>query len=194
MAWVHKLWVSQIMKFDPKIHHRRSIRLRGYDYSQAGAYFVTIVAWQREMLFGEIVNREPPNGGDVILNDFGKIVSEKWIWLETQYEYVELGAWVVMPNHFHGILIIHDNDRGGSRPAPTPTKRKPLGELIGAFKTISTKHINLLRDTEGQIVWQRNYYERIIRNESEMDRIARYIESNPTRWANDDENPNRIHL
>ncbi len=108
------------MKFDPDIHHHRSIRLKGYDYSQAGAYFVTIVAWQREMLFGEIVD------GEMILNDFGKIVSEKWQWLETQYEYVELGAWIVMPNHFHGILVIHDSGRGGSRSAPTPIKREPL--------------------------------------------------------------------
>ena len=174
------------MKFDPKIHHRRSVRLQGYDYSQAGAYFVTIVAWQREMLFGEIVN------GEMILNDFGKIVSEKWQWLETQYEYVELGAWIIMPNHHHGILVIHDDSRGGSRPAPTPIKHKPLGGLIGAFKTVSTKQINLMRDSEGQVVWQRNYYERIIRNESEMDRVTRYIESNPTQWADDDENPNRV--
>jgi REP element-mobilizing transposase RayT len=173
------------MKFDPKIHHRRSIRLQGYDYSQAGAYFVTIATWQREMLFGETVD------GDMQLNDFGKIVSEKWQWLETQYEYVELGAWVVRPNHFHGILLIHDRGRGGSRPAPTPPI-KPLGGLIGAFKTVSTKQINLLRDTEGQVVWQRNYYEHIIRNEPEMDRISRYIESNPLRWADDDENPNRV--
>jgi len=174
------------MKFDPKIHHRRSIRLKEYDYSQAGAYFVTIVAWQREVLFGEIVN------GEMVLNDFGKIVSKKWQWMETQYEYVELDAWILMPNHLHGILIIHDDGRGGSRPAPTPIKHKPLGGLIGAFKTVSTKQINILRDTEGQVVWQRNYYERIIRNEPEMDRITRYIESNPLRWADDDENPNRI--
>ncbi|MDD2923411.1 MAG: hypothetical protein PHQ36_14090 [Anaerolineales bacterium] len=173
------------MKFDPQKHHRRSIRLQGYDYSQAGAYFVTIVAWQREMLFGEIVN------GIMVLNDFGKIVAEKWLWLESQYEYVELGAWVIMPNHRHGILIIHDG-RGGSRTAPTtPIRPKPLGGLIGAFKTVSTKHINLLRDTEGQVVWQRNYYEHIIRNESEMNRITRYIESNPSMWMDDDENPNR---
>ena len=175
------------MKFDPKIHHRRSIRLKEYDYSQAGAYFVTIVAWQREVLFGEIVN------GEMVLNDFGKIVSKKWQWMETQYEYVELDAWILMPNHLHGILIIHDDGRGGSRPAPTPIKHKPLGGLIGAFKTVSTKQINLLRDTEGQVVWQRNYYERIIRNEPEMDRISRYIESNPSMWVDDDENPNRIH-
>lgn len=174
------------MKFNSNIHHRRSIRLQGYDYSQVGAYFVTIVAWQREMLFGEIVNEE------MGLNDFGKIVSEKWGWLETQYEYVELGEWVVMPNHFHGILIIHDDGRGGSRPAPTPIKRKPLGGLIGAFKTVSTKEINLLRNAEGQVVWQRNYYEHIIRNEPEMDRISRYIESNPSRWMDDDENPNHV--
>ena len=174
------------MKFDPQKHHRRSIRLKGYDYSQAGAYFVTIVAWQREILFGEIVN------GEMMLNDFGQIVSEKWQWLETQYEYVELGAWIIMPNHHHGILVIHDG-RGGSRSAPTPPiKTKPLGGLIGAFKTVSTKHINLLRNMEGQVVWQRNYYEHIIRNEREMDRISRYIESNPSQWTDDDENPNRI--
>jgi hypothetical protein len=128
------------MKFDPKIHHRHSIRLKGYDYSQAGAYFVTIVAWQRETLFGEIVD------GEMALNDFGKIVAEEWQWLETQYEYVELGAWIIMPNHLHGILVIHDDGRGGSRSAPTPIKRKPLGGLIGAFKTVSTKQINLLRE------------------------------------------------
>jgi putative transposase len=175
------------MKFDPDIHHRRSIRLKGYDYSLAGAYFVTLVAWQRELLFGNVVN------GESVLNELGQIVSEKWQWLETQYPYVELGAWIVMPNHFHGILVIHDIGRGGSRSAPTPIKRKPLGGLIGAFKTVSTKHINLLRKTEGQIVWQRNYYERIIHDEHEMDRIHRYIESNPSQWMEDDENPNNVH-
>ena len=172
------------MKFDPKIHHRRSIRLKGYDYTQAGAYFVTVVAWQRECLFGEIVD------GEMILNEYGRIVADTWQWLENQYPYVELGTCVVMPNHFHGILLIRDDGRGGSRTAPTePIKRKPLGQLIGAFKTVSTKQINLLHDTVGQVVWQRNYYERIIRDEREMDRIHRYIESNPSQWADDDENP-----
>ena len=157
------------MSFDPQKHHRRSIRLKEYDYSQAGAYFVTMVAWQREMLFGEIVN------GEMDLSKFGEIVSEKWQWLETQYEYVELGAWVVMPNHFHGILVIHGDGGGGSRTvpeggsAPTSTKRKPLGRLVGAFKTVSTKHINLLLNTEGHLVWQRNYYEHIIRDDREME-------------------------
>jgi len=175
------------MKFDPQKHHRRSIRLKGFDYSSAGTYFVTIVAWRREMLFGEIVD------GINLLNDCGKIVAEKWEWLETQYSYVELGAWIVMPNHFHGILVIHEDGRGGSRSAPTPIKHKPLGGLIGAFKTVSTKYINLLRNTEGQLVWQRNYFEHIIRTEREWDNIHRYIESNPSMWTEDDENPNRIH-
>jgi len=174
------------MKFDPQKHHRRSIRLKGYDYSQAGAYFVTIVAWQRDMIFGKIADK------GMVLNEFGRIVSEKWQWLETQYPYIELGAWIVMPNHFHGILVIHDIGRGGSRSAPTPIKRKPLGGLIGVFKTVSTKQINLLRDIVGQVIWQRNYYEHIIRSEPEMDRISRYIESNPLRWADDDENPNHV--
>jgi len=189
------------MPFDPKIHHRRSIRLKGYDYRQAGGYFVTMVTQGREMLFGNVVN------GEMVLTDFGKIIAETWQWLETQYPYVALGKWVVMPNHFHGIILIVDDvddfpmdrdglrgDRGGSRSAPTPTggvKRKPLGRLIGAFKTVSTKNINLARKTEGCVVWQRNFYEHIIRNDAEADRIARYIESNPAQWNEDNENPDK---
>lgn len=173
-------------KFEPQTHHRRSIRLKGYDYSSLGAYFVTIVALQRECLFGEIVD------GEMKLNNFGKIVAETWKWLEIQYPYVETLHSVVMPNHFHGLLMIHDNDgRGGSRSAPTETKRKPLGQLIGAFKTVSTKQINLLPRTQGAVIWQRNYYEHIIRNEKEMDNIWKYIEANPFMWADDDENPSK---
>ena len=92
-------------KFDPQKHHRHSIRLPHYDYAQPGAYFVTIIAWHRESLFGKIVNEE------MVLNEIGQIISEKWQWLATQYDYIELGAWVVMPNHFHGILIVHENGR-----------------------------------------------------------------------------------
>jgi putative transposase len=174
-------------KFDPKIHHRKSIRLPGYDYTQAGAYFVTIVTHNREMLFGEVID------GEMRLNGFGEIAAQTWQWLENQYPYIKLGAWVVMPNHSHAILIIYDdNGRGGSRTAPTADiKRKPLGRLIGAFKTVSTKRINLLRQTEGQIVWQRNYYERIIRNDREMGNVWRYIQSNPAMWADDNENPDK---
>ena len=90
-----------MIKFDPKKHHRRSIRLKGYDYSKAGAYYVTIVTWHREFLFGEIVNKE------MELNKVGKIVEWEWLELSKRLLYVELGAHVVMPNHFHGILFIH---------------------------------------------------------------------------------------
>jgi putative transposase len=94
-----------------------------------------------------------------------------------------------MPNHFHGILVFHENGRGGSRSAPTSIKRKPLGGLIGAFKTVSTKHINQLRNTEGQIVWQRNYYEHVIRNEKDLKNITDYIHANPLLWEQDNEKP-----
>src|SRR3990172_652150 len=96
------------MRFDPKIHHRRSIRLKGYDYSQAGAYFVTIVAWQREMLFGEIVN------GEMMLNRYGQIVLNAWFDLPNHYRYVVLGAFIIMPNHAHGIIVLAGDGRGGS--------------------------------------------------------------------------------
>lgn len=194
------------MNFDPQKHHRRSIRLQGYDYSQAGAYFVTIVAWQREMLFGEIVN------GEMKLNRNGRIVRDAWFDLKNHYRYVELGAFVIMPNHAHGIIGLVDDGRGGSsasgktpllgglnagielvstnqtRPYVT-AKRHGLPEIVRAFKSFSARRINRLRRTDGIPVWQRNYYEHIIRNEREMDRITRYIESNPSMWAEDDENP-----
>jgi REP element-mobilizing transposase RayT len=183
------------MKYNPDIHHRRSIRLRNYDYSQAGAYFVTICVQGRECLFGEITNRI------MRLNDAGNIVAEKWKWLEKQYNHVELDEWGIMPNHMHGIIVITDVGRGGSRTAPTymrtaltstaPTKRKPLGRLIGAFKTVSTKHVNILRDTSGNRLWQRDYWDHVIRNENELHRIREYIRNNPARWREDALHPDQ---
>lgn len=180
--------------FNPKKHHRRSIRLPGYDYAQTGLYFVTICTKNRECLFGEIV------GGSMRLNEYGQIVAQCWQWLSHRYPYVGLDEWVVMPNHLHGIVVIDTHDGGGSRTAPTGTtipmgitptngiKRKSLGCLIGAFKTVSTKHINVIRNTPGAPVWQRNYYERIVRNEKALINIRRYIAENPLRWAFDAEN------
>ncbi|HCR70703.1 MAG TPA: hypothetical protein DIW23_04600, partial [Anaerolineae bacterium] len=97
------LYNSIMPKFDPKIHHRRSIRLKDYDYSQAGAYYVTIVTWHREFLFGEIVN------GEMKLNERGKIVKECWHEIPNHFENVQLGAFVIMPNHVHGIIVIYEN-------------------------------------------------------------------------------------
>ena len=135
------------MKYNPEIHNRRSIRLKGYDYSQAGAYFMTICTQNRECLFGDIVN------GEMRLNEAGKFIVDSWKWLAEQYDHVSLDAFVVMPNHLHGIIVITDDCRGGSRTAPT-VERKPICRLIGAFKTVSTKRINESRHTPGTKLWQ----------------------------------------
>ena len=199
------------MSYNPQKHHRRSIRLKGYDYTSPGAYFVTICVQDRACVLGHVV------AGNVRLSAWGKIAAEKWSWLERQYPYVTQDEWVVMPNHLHGILVIEDNSdlehdsrgddsrlrrRDDSRIVPTTritptqtapmqTKRKPLGRLIGAFKTVSTKQINLERDTPGARFWQRNYYEHIVRNRRELNAIRAYIRNNPRKWALDRDHPDK---
>ena len=175
------------LKHDPDKHFRHSIRLSGYDYAQPGAYFITLCTYQRECLFGEITD------GKMRLNKLGKVVMECWQWLSKQYPHLTMDEWVVMPNHLHGIIVIVDAAcRGGSRTAPTNLARhKPLGRLIGAFKTVSTKRINAIRDTPNLPVWQRNYYEHIIRDDEELNRIRQYIADNPMQWEMDSENPSR---
>ncbi len=176
-------------KFDPALYHRRSVRLPGYDYARPGAYFVTICACGRECLFGEALD------GRVVLNDAGRIAAEAWTWLEERYGHVRLDKWIVMPNHMHGIIMIIDpvHRRGGSRTAPkNAAGRKPLGRLIGAYKTVSTKRINEARGTPGVRVWQRNYYEHVIRDDDELVRIREYIVNNPARWDLDRENPKNV--
>ena len=164
--------------FDRNLHHRRSIRLPNYDYSQAGAYFVTIVCKDHALLLE-----------DPALHAF---VEDAWLWLARQYAYVHIDEYAIMPNHLHGILVIRDARRGGSRTALTDAaKRKPLGRLIGAFKTVSTKRINTMRGTRQAQIWQRNYYERVIRDEDELNRVRKYIKENPLRWEDDPENPER---
>ena len=195
-------------KFDPKIHHRRSIRMKGYDYTQAGAYFVTIVAYQRECLFGEIVDGETPKGGAVVLNDFGRIVEKWWNQIPVHFPSVEIWTFVIMPNHIHGIIVITDDGRGavsapdvgneiehaGGGTPPLRAHKPTLGQIVAYLKYQSTKEMNAM-DGTGTITkfWQRNYFERIIRNDREMDRIYRHIESNPIQWADDDENPVNSH-
>ena len=124
----------------------------------------------------------------MLLNPTGQGIADGWEWLAQQYPYVALDEYVVMPNHLHGVIVIADQPRrGGSRTAPT--RRKPLGRLIGAFKTVTTKRINLAEGTPGQMLWQRNYYERVIRSTDEMDRVRQYIVENPLSWETDRENP-----
>ena len=186
------------MPYDPQRHHRRSIRLPGYDYTQPGAYFITIVTHQRMPLFGEIVD------GEMRLNEYGQIVHAEWFQAAVVRPYVVLhrDEFVVMPNHVHGIIWIVDVGGGATRVgatrrvAPTPIPpRGPnagsIGAIIGQFKSITAKRINALRDTPGAPVWQRNDYEHIIRDDHALARIRDYIQSNPQRWADDQENPFR---
>ena len=179
------------MYSDNSNHHRRSIRIPKYDYSQAGIYFITICTRNHECIFGDIID------GEIILNDFGRIVDTYWQWLDQHFSYVELDKYIIMPNHLHSIIIFNNDyydvyRRGGSRTAPTTIKRKPLGRLIGAFKTVSTKHINRIHRTKGSIIWQRNYYEHVIRNENDLNQIRKYIIENPIRWEMDEENPTNM--
>ena len=177
---------SEVLKFDKGKHHRRTVRLKDYDYSEEGAYFVTICAHNRECLFGNI------SDGRMQLSRIGKVVEDCWKWLGDQYDYVYLDEWVIMPNHLHGIIVITDEDLGGSRTAPTKEfKHKPLGRLIGAFKTVSARRIKDMRKSATARVWQRNYYEHIVRNEKELIGIREYIVNNPFTWDKDEENPVR---
>jgi REP element-mobilizing transposase RayT len=180
-------------------HRRRSIRLPEYDYSSPGAYFITLVAREREHLFGTIEN------GCMHLNACGEIVWEIWKSLPQRYSRIRLDEAVVMPNHFHGILWIESPAAAGvgaihelPQPQPQPEeedfearrirrRRMLLPKVIGYFKMNSARRINQLRGTPGIPVWQRNYYEHIIRNEGALHRIRRYIRNNPLRWENDRE-------
>lgn len=220
------------MKYDPQKHHRRSIRLKGYDYTRRGAYFITICTWQKKHLFSEII------AGNVKLNRYGEVVQYNWFDLNRRYSYLHLDAFIVMPNHVHGIiLLIGDrlNPRGlgaglespsvetnisgepavadprgvgagleslcagntniAGEPAPTvhgdrakskSAKCCGLPEIIQGFKTCSATRINQLRRTTGVPVWQRNYYERIIRNDVELQNIRKYIMNNPLSWQQDE--------
>ena len=189
------------MTFDPKRHHRRSIRLRGYDYVQAGAYFITIVTQGRECLFGQVVN------GEMRLNDAGRIAEDEWLRTAVIRPRVTLDAFVVMPNHIRGIIVLsdHGSSRGTLQRTPTtdgaPTDRGPTVERFGKptsdsiptiirlYKSAPNKRINQMRDAPGVPVWQRHYYEHIIRDDASLNHIRRYIVDNPAHWASDDENP-----
>ena len=183
------------MVYNAEVHRRRSIRLRDYDYSHAGAYFVTICAWQRECLFGEVVD------GEVRLNDAGWIVQKCWDDMPHHFSHVELDAFVLMPNHAHGIIVIngpvgarfiapdyHDASvkQGAINRAPT------LGTIIRGFKARCTYAINQQRNNPGVPVWQRNYYERVIRDEAEWHAIRQYMIDNPIKWAEDENHPTRL--
>lgn len=201
------------MAYNPEIHHRRSIRLQGYDYAQAGAYCITLCTHERECLFGEITD------GEMHMNDIGRIVADEWLKTPIIRAEIELDEWVVMPNHFHGIIVITDagatnrhvarkrntgnhcradnrpvgrftgrqSDRPSGRPpvAPTGPKSKSVGAMMAGFKSSVTGRVNTYRQSPGSEVWQRNYWDHIIRNETELDTLRQYIITNPARWEQD---------
>jgi len=175
---------------DSALHYRRSLRLREYDYSQAGAYFITICTKNRECTFGDVLD------GDMVLNDAGRVVAEEWMKSADVRNEIELDAFVVMPNHLHGIVLIRRGDRPvapTSEPIPVSgPKPKSIGSFIAGFKPTVTKRINELRNTTGAKLWQRNYYEHVIRDEGDLNRVRQYIMDNPARWAEDENNPERI--
>ena len=175
--------------------NRPSIRLKDYDYSKAGAYFITICVQNREHLLGAIENNE------MKLNEAGRIAYNEWIKTPEMRPTIELDAFVIMPNHIHGILIINDPDtgRGTMHRAPTGNRNnqveqfgKPTSNtiptIIRGYKSSVTKQINILCNKPGMPFWQRNYYEHIIRSREELNRINEYIINNPAKWDEDQYN------
>ena len=196
------------------MYKRQSVRLHHYNYSREGSYFITICTQDRECLFGEIVD------GEMVLNKFGEIVQQTWIGLPKRFRNMELDHFVIMPNHFHGIVSIVDKGWGTARrvltdshmnsnvgagsPRPpryntpcettrmgaetAPLRPNTLGQTVAYFKYQSTKRINEIRQTPGQSLWQRNYYEHVIRSEEDLLETRQYIQDNPIQWALDPEN------
>jgi putative transposase len=207
------------MKYCPERYHRRSIRLRDYDYSKNGAYYVTICTRNRDCILSKIdcetvgAGLEPvrergelygllscglapalykeASESTVRLAKAGEIAQKNWLEIPERYENVYIDEYVIMPNHLHGIILLSaSSSRATARVAPT------VGQIIGSYKSkcvieylryIDTNNVNAIAK-----MWQRNYYEHVIRNEDELNRIREYIQSNPYRWTDDKENPDNI--
>jgi putative transposase len=174
------------MSYNPDKHHRQSIRLKNYDYSSVGAYFITLCTYQKQHLFGDIVE------GEMVLNTMGKIIDEEWLRSAGIRKEVELDEFVIMPNHVHGIIWILPIDPSpsnvGAHGRAPLRKPKSLSSFTAGFKSVCTKRINELRQMPNISVWQRNYHERVIRNDKELNNIRQYIQLNPQHWETDEEN------
>lgn len=165
------------------LRHRKSNRLKNFDYSSGGYYFITICINKRKNIFGEI------NDQKMILNKYGQIINLQWLWLEKQYHNsIEIDEYIIMPNHFHGILIIKykSNYVGTGLDLSLQKKRLSLSNFICAFKTTSSKQIH--RSGLQSFQWQRSFYDEIIRNEYSLFKIRLYIKNNPENWGNDRNN------
>lgn len=169
-------------------HNRRSIRLKGYDYSKQGLYFITVCSQDRICYFGQIKNH------DMKMNDSGIMVQNEWMKLKTRFPNIDLHEFVVMPNHFHGIIEITAGASAGASVGASlvdaPATKTTLGDIMDAFKSITTvEYIRGVKNHGWQRfnkkLWQRNYWENIIRNNGSYERIANYIINNPEKWNDD---------
>ncbi len=183
-------------------HHRRSIRLKDYDYTQNGAYFVTVCAHEKRCMFGHVVD------GAMTVNAWGQVVQACWDEIPMHFPMVELDAFVVMPNHVHGIIVITDDGRDmtcaeinhmqnnisrvtnvgathGSPLRPNGPQRNSLGAIIGQFKSSVTRRINRLPNPPDHPIWQRSYYDHIIRTEESLNTIRAYVANNAAKWVED---------
>ena len=170
---------------DPEKHHRRSVRLKDWNYSTPWWYYVTVCTHDRKCVLGKVVN------DCVVLSESGRIAEDLWRRIPEHFAHVELDPMVVMPNHVHGIIILNEPRRGG---VTSPLRRTPptLGQVVAYFKYQSTKAINAKRGTPGEKFWQRSYYDHIIRDNADLFRIRKYISSNPLRWSVDEQNPRNL--
>ncbi|MFA5271769.1 MAG: transposase [Candidatus Omnitrophota bacterium] len=183
----------------PKLPTRRSIRLPGYNYSTNGAYYITICANNRKCIFGEVKNTKcvgaglaPAHNKTIELSIIGGIIDKQWRNIPNQFENTNIYEYVIMPNHFHGIIIIQNegNKRAAARAAPTY-----LGQIIGSFKSKCVvdclKYIRINNLNLSAKIWQRSLYDHIIRNDKSLNNIRQYICNNPATWDSDMENPHK---
>ena len=189
--------VDLLPSYDHPIHSRRSIRLPGYDYTQPGCYFITICAAGRQGIFGEITSKETC----LVASPIGEFVNECWATIPLHFPNVILDEYVLMPNHLHGILQIADLKQCGHRPAMMTANAEAFGKpvprsistIIRSFKSIVSRRVIDKGLGVGLPVWQRNYYERVIRSEHDLNEIRKYISENPTNWSHDPDNPTAMN-
>jgi putative transposase len=200
-----------IMKYDSDKHHRKSIRLKNYDYSKNGYYFITICSKDRACIFGELTvgallacAQNPCTNEMITLSNIGKIIDYHWIHIPNQYENVFLDEYIIMPNHMHGIVVI-DSERAQASNALSRTQASSalpraqassaptISQIIRSFKSKSAmEYLKYVKENTLNLsgkIWQCNYYEHIIRDNKELDQIGEYIVHNPYKWDEDDDNP-----
>jgi len=190
------------VKYNSDLHHRRSIRIPKYDYSSPGMYFVTICTRIRELLLGEVKNRE------MVLNENGRLVDYHWKKLPIHFKHIKIDEFQIMPNHMHGIIQIirkisentvgamysdpDDPATGNINASNASPQQRPHGTIPGSlgaimqnFQSITCRKINKINKTPGRRLWQRNYWEHVIRDEHDLNRIRKYIKNNPLKWLED---------